>query len=156
MSFVGIIRFLLHFCQLTQVITLSCVLSCVESDEYEHKWGCRFSFMGLFFFFEQNNGVVKARLVCVFKNWKLLFKNIYGNTCGWKSVLKYVKCCLKTENGCLKTQTKHPLRNSTPNSQIKWCMIWRGRNCQKWLRGPRNFWKNIAIYIQLLNILSLK
>ena len=45
---------------------------------------------------------LKHRLVCVFKNWKLLFKNIYGNTCGWKSALKYVKCCLKTENCCLK------------------------------------------------------
>ena len=42
-------------------------------------------------------------------NWKLLFKNIFENTCGWKNVLKCVKCCLKTENGCLKTQTKHPL-----------------------------------------------
>ena len=51
----------------------------------------------------------KARLVYVFKNWKLLFKNFCGNTCGWKSVLKYVKCCLKTENCCLKTLTKHPL-----------------------------------------------
>ena len=50
----------------------------------------------------------RALLVHVFKNWKLLFKNICGNTCGWKSVLKYVKCCLKTENGCLKIQTKHP------------------------------------------------
>ena len=48
-----------------------------------------------------------ARLVCVFKNWKLLFKNICGNTCGWKSALKYVKCCLKTENGGLKSLTKH-------------------------------------------------
>ena len=52
---------------------------------------------------------VRARLVHVFKNWKLLFENICGNTCGWKSALKYVKCCLKTENCCLKTQTKHPL-----------------------------------------------
>ena len=50
-----------------------------------------------------------ARLVHMFKNWKLLFENICGNTCGWKSVLKCVKCCLKTEDGCLKTQTKHPL-----------------------------------------------
>ena len=49
-------------------------------------------------------------MVCVFKNWKLLLKNIYENTCGWKGALKYVKCCLKTENGCLKIQTKHPLR----------------------------------------------
>ena len=48
-------------------------------------------------------------MVHVFKNWKLLFENFYGNTCGWKSVLKYVKCCLKTENCCLKTLTKHPL-----------------------------------------------
>ena len=30
---------------------------------------------------------------------------------GEKSVLKCVKCCLKTENGCLKTQTKHPNGN---------------------------------------------
>ena len=49
----------------------------------------------------------------VFKNWKLLFKNIYGNTCGWKSALKYVKCCLKTENGCLKILTKHPKNSNT-------------------------------------------
>ena len=48
-------------------------------------------------------------MIYVFKNWKLLFKNICGNMCGWKSVWKCVKCCLKTENGCLKTQTKHPL-----------------------------------------------
>ena len=53
----------------------------------------------------------RARLVHVFKNWKLLFKNFCGNTCGWKNVLKYVKCCLKTENCCLKTLTKHPLIN---------------------------------------------
>ena len=51
----------------------------------------------------------RARLVHVFKNWKLLFENFCGNTCGWKSVLKYVKYCLKTENCCLKTLTKHPL-----------------------------------------------
>ena len=44
----------------------------------------------------------RARLVHVFKNWKLLFENIYGNTCRWKSVLKCMKC-LKTENSCLKT-----------------------------------------------------
>ena len=53
--------------------------------------------------------ILRARLVHVFKNWKLLFKNFCGNTCGWKSVLKNVKCCLKTENYCLKTLTKHPL-----------------------------------------------
>ena len=45
----------------------------------------------------------RARLVHVFKNWKLLFENICGNTCGWKSVLKCVKCCLKTKNCCLKS-----------------------------------------------------
>ena len=56
-------------------------------------------------------GMFRARLVHVFKNWKLLFENFCGNTCGWKSVLKYVKCCLKTENCCLKTLTKHPLRH---------------------------------------------
>ena len=45
----------------------------------------------------------RARLVHVFKNWKLLFENICENTCGWKSVLKCVKCCLKTKNGFLKS-----------------------------------------------------
>ena len=53
--------------------------------------------------------LLRARLVHVFKNWKLLFKNFYGNMCGWKSVWKYVKYCLKIENCCLKTLTKHPL-----------------------------------------------
>ena len=53
----------------------------------------------------------RVRLVHVFKNWKLLFENICGNTCGWKSALKCVKCCLKTENSCLKSQTKHPLND---------------------------------------------
>ena len=45
----------------------------------------------------------------MFKNWKLLFKNFYGNTCRWKSMWKYVKYCLETENRCLETLTKHPL-----------------------------------------------
>ena len=45
----------------------------------------------------------------------MLFENICENTCGWKSALKCVKCCLKTENGCLKSQTKHPLRDSQWN-----------------------------------------
>ena len=35
----------------------------------------------------------RTRLVYVFKNWKLLFKNIFRNTYRWKSVWKYVKCC---------------------------------------------------------------
>ena len=39
----------------------------------------------------------------------MLFENIYENTCGWKSALKCVKYCLKTENGCLRSQTKHPI-----------------------------------------------
>ena len=51
----------------------------------------------------------RARLVHMFKNWKLLFENTCENTCGWKSIWKYVECCLKTKNGCLKIQTKHPL-----------------------------------------------
>ena len=55
----------------------------------------------------------RARLVHVFKNWKLLFENICGNTCGWKSALKCVKCCLKIENSCLKSQTKHPPKHCT-------------------------------------------
>ena len=28
--------------------------------------------------------------------------------CGWKSVWKYMKYSLKTENCCLETLTKHP------------------------------------------------
>ena len=31
---------------------------------------------------------------------------------GEKSILIYMKCCLKTKNGGLKTQTKHPLNFS--------------------------------------------
>ena len=50
-------------------------------------------------------------MVHVFKNWKLLFKNFCGNTCGWKSVWKYVKYCLKTENCCLEALTKHSLKH---------------------------------------------
>ena len=46
----------------------------------------------------------------MFKNWKLLFKNICGNTYGWKNALKCVKCCLKIENDCLKSLTKHLLK----------------------------------------------
>ena len=53
--------------------------------------------------------LLRVRLVHVFKNWKLLFKNFCGNICGWKSVWKCVQCYLKTENCCLKTLTKHPL-----------------------------------------------
>ena len=49
----------------------------------------------------------------------MLFENICENTCGWKSALKCVKCCLKTENGCLKSQTKHPL-NLQQNLKNKW------------------------------------
>ena len=29
--------------------------------------------------------------------------------CGWKSVWKYVKYCLKTKNYCLEILTKHPI-----------------------------------------------
>ena len=47
-------------------------------------------------------------LVCMFKNWKLLYKNIFENTCEWKNMLKCIKCCLNIKNGCLKIQTKHP------------------------------------------------
>ena len=73
-----------------------------------------------------NFGRPRARLVHVFKNWKLLFENICGNTCGWKNVLKCVKCCLKTENGCLKTQTKHP-----PNFRVFGCVrVGGGEGCQ--------------------------
>ena len=52
--------------------------------------------------FELKNVLLWYRLVHVFKNWKLLFENIYKNMCGWKNALKCVKYCLKT-------QTKHPL-----------------------------------------------
>ena len=55
---------------------------------------CEFNvvFWNLFFFLE-----LRFHLVYVFKNWKLLFKNICKNTCEWKSTLKCVKYCLKTE-----------------------------------------------------------
>ena len=53
--------------------------------------------------------ILRVRLVHVFKNWKLLFKIFYRNTCRWKSVWTYVKYCLKTENYYLETLTKHPL-----------------------------------------------
>ena len=63
---------------------------------------------------------LRARLVYIFKNWKLLFKNFCKNTCRWKNILKYVKYCLKTENCCLKTLTKHPLnRVLICNGKIK-------------------------------------
>ena len=61
------------------------------------------------FTFLETSQSLRARLVYVFKNWKLLFENICENTCGWKSMLKCINCCLKTENNCLKTQTKHSL-----------------------------------------------
>ena len=53
--------------------------------------------------------ILRAYLVQVFKNWKLLFKNFCGNICNWKNLWKCIKCCLKTEKGCLKTQTKYLL-----------------------------------------------
>ena len=71
------------------------------------------SHMKKFFFFFGIACILKkfrVRLVHVFKNWKLLFKNFYENTCGWKSMWKYVKYHLKTENYCLETLTKHPLK----------------------------------------------
>ena len=58
---------------------------------------------------ESKYKMLRACLVYMFKNRKL-FKNICENTYRWKSTLKYMKCYLKTENGCLKTQTKHPLK----------------------------------------------
>ena len=64
---------------------------------------------------------LRARLVHVFKKWKLLFENICENTCEWKSVWECVKCCLKTKNCYLKIQTKHPL-----NILVQWA----------WLEGP--------------------
>ena len=67
---------------------------------------------------------IRARLVCMFKNWKLLFKKNCGNTCGWKSVLKCMKCCLKTKNDCLKTQTKHPLSSLIVESSFDPSHLW--------------------------------
>ena len=43
-----------------------------------------------------------------------------GNTYGWKSVWKYLKCCLKTENCYLETLTKHPLSLLIPKKKKKW------------------------------------
>ena len=58
-------------------------------------------------------------MVHVFKNWKLLFKNFCRNTCGWNSMWKYVKCCLKTKNCCLETLTKHTLKHSPKKKKKK-------------------------------------
>ena len=69
-----------------------------------HSWLCR------------NVQTLWACLVHVFKNWKLLFENICKNTCGWKSTLKCINCYLKTENNCLKIQTKHPLALNFENT----------------------------------------
>ena len=55
----------------------------------------------------------------------MLFKIFYGNTCGWKSVLKYVKYYLKTENYCLETLTKHPLSI--------WQNLWKSIISIKWM-----------------------
>ena len=45
-----------------------------------------------------------------------MLENFYKNTCEWKSTLKCVKYCLKTENSYLKTQTEHPLVTKNNNS----------------------------------------
>ena len=81
--------------------------------------------MPVFFFFYYH----RARLVHVFKNWKLLFENICGNTCGWKSTLKCVKWCLKIKNYCLKTQTKYP--HTDQKTDIKRERIWKAKNRKK-------------------------
>ena len=70
-----------------------------------------------------NESRFMTRLVCMFKNWKLLFKNIFENMCGWKSMLKYIKCCLKTENSCLKTQIKHPLIVLVLVLDLRWMFL---------------------------------
>ena len=76
----------------------------VMSDEWwvmEIEWpffvgqtGSKFFQNALFNRFYQT---LRACLVNVFKNWKLLFKNMCGNTCEWKSAWKYVwmKKCVK-------------------------------------------------------------
>ena len=83
--------------------------------------------------------ILRARLVHVFKNWKLLFENICENTCRWKSALKYMKCCLKTENGCLKIQTKHPLNN------LKRMLFYRKKKVKKivfsWKKHMLSVWE---------------
>ena len=63
----------------------------------------------------------RIRLVHVFKNWKLLFENIYENTCRWRCVWECVKCCLKTENGYLKTQIKLPWASFMSVHVGSWC-----------------------------------
>ena len=86
----------------------------------------------------------RACLVHMCKNQKLLFKKFCENTCGWKSVWKYVKCCLKTENCCLEILTKHPLivGLNTPYNYNRRNQHWyfknilKSKNCtiqQKWL-----------------------
>ena len=60
----------------------------------------------------------------------MLFKNICEYTCGWKSALKYVKCCLKTENSGLKSLTKHPLSEATTIHLLLGVTIDLGVECQ--------------------------
>ena len=98
--------------------------SCVQHTNPCKKSNVHWKMLGMQFKWR-----LRVRLVRVFKNWKLLFKKIYGNTCGWKSVLKCVKCCLKTENDCLKTQTKHPLSVCLPSVSIALGIFFVPRHC---------------------------
>ena len=59
----------------------------------------------------------------------MLFENIYGNTCGWKSTLKCIKWCLKIKDYCLKTQTKHP--HTDQKTDIKRERIWKAKYRKK-------------------------
>ena len=59
-----------------------------------------------------------------------------------------MKCCLKTENGCLKTQTKHPLRFlNCFCSEIDWDNTIWGERALSWVRevfflGCTSAWGN--------------
>ena len=68
--------------------------------------------------------VTYGLFVCVCKNWKLLFKNIYEKYVWVKNVLKYVKYYLKTENNCLKTQIKCRLKLSSSCFSFVVVVVW--------------------------------
>ena len=102
--------------------------------------------------------IIKICLVYVFKNWKLLFENICRNTCGWKSVWKCVKCCLKTKNSYLKIQTKHPLnlwRPKSPNSVSLVCLLLLVFFFTYWLDCSRNYNHNLRVWFRFTTIVHV-
>ena len=76
--------------------------------------------------------------------WVVLFI-VFLNICGWKSIWKCVKYCLKTENGCLKCPTKWALKVSNYLTTHK-----LGRN----LFPQKMFSKNYLIFLFFCHVLE--